>query len=154
MKKILSLLVGSLLIVCMISTAMAHPPRPGPGTTETVVNEEDLIQTENSEDNIVVPQNSQTSIALDFTDITIPKRGATVKVSLSGSGFEVKIPRQGIFYWSYPGELTLTSGETIRKLTYPNSQKTYDLEVIDKGATGPATLTVTVEKDGKRHSCS
>lgn len=152
MKKILSLLVGGLLIACMAGSTMAYPSVPSSGTT--VITEEDLIQTENSEDTIVVPQNSQTSIALDFTDITIPRNGATVKISLSGSGFEVKIPKQGIFSHAYLNELTLTSGETISKSIYPNSQKTYDLEVVDKGATGQATLTVTVEKDGERHSCS
>lgn len=164
MRKILLLLISGLLIACMAGSAMAHsgggvPPTGGGGSGSgtTVITDEDLIQTENSEDAIVVPKNSQTSIALDFSDIMIPKwEGAEVKISLSGSGFEVILPKGGssnsIFY--YLNDNVLSCGESVSKKIYSSSQKTYNLEVVDKGTAGTATLTVTLEKDGNRCTCS
>lgn len=157
MRKILLLLISGILIAGIAGSAMAYGGGgPGSGTT-VVIPEEDLIQTENSEDAIVVPKNSQTSIALDFSDIMIPKwEGAEVKISLSGSGFEVILPKGGsknsIFY--YLNDNVLSCGESVSKKIYSSSQKTYNLEVVDKGTAGTATLTVTLEKDGNRCSCS
>lgn len=153
MRKMLLLLISGLLIAYMAGSAMAYGGESGSGTT--VITDEDLIQTENSEDAIVVPENSQTSITLDFSDIMIPRwEGAEVKISLSGSGFEVILPKQGIFSWTNLNGRTLTGGESISKPIYQNSQKTYDVAVVDTESAGTATLTVTVEKDGNRCHCS
>lgn len=149
MKKILLLLLSGLLITCIAGSAIAVP-----GTTERVVTDEDLIQTDTSDDVVVVPENSQTTVVLDLTGL--PSGLAGVRISVSDPGYQVTIPKEGKFNSRFISDqdLIVTYNDPfVKSMWLPDSSIHY-LTVKNIGATGNATLSVTVDGENGRRSCS
>lgn len=136
MKKMLLLLVSGLLITCMAGSAIA-------------ATDENLLKTGTSNDVVVIPPNSQTTINLDLRadNIYIPSYSVPcqVTITISAPGFKAIIPAEGLFKRFTLNERTVYAGHPFSKrLTLPETQ-IRTLTIQNTGATGPGTLTVTVD---------
>ena len=144
MRKMLLLLISGLLIACIAGSAMAG----GSGGGSGFKTDEDLIQTVNGDDVVAVPEDSSTQITLDLTG-PYPAGYANVKISVSGSGYKVTIPKEGIFNKGSisNNDLIVSNGDPFYKTLWIPDKTTHKLTVedTDPGDNGPATLTVTVD---------